>query len=122
MQIIPIIRSSDLARSIDFYTHVLDFAPTYPQDSPAEFPFSLSSNGATIQLSHEGHFRTPLNVFLDSPAEVDALFDKYVGRGLNHDYPDSPVHSSPLDQTWGSREFYVNDPDGNTLRFCAWYK
>jgi len=21
------------------------------------------------------------------------------------------------DQTWGTREFYVGDPDGNTLRF-----
>jgi uncharacterized glyoxalase superfamily protein PhnB len=25
----------------------------------------------------------------------------------------------PLDQTWGMREFYVHDPDGNTLRFSA---
>jgi len=24
---------------------------------------------------------------------------------------------SPVDQTWGTREFYVTDPDGNTLRF-----
>ena len=31
--------------------------------------------------------------------------------------PNSPVHESPIDQTWGTREFYVDDPDGNTLRF-----
>lgn len=29
----------------------------------------------------------------------------------------SPVHQAPVDQTWGWREFYVTDPDGNTLRF-----
>lgn len=29
----------------------------------------------------------------------------------------SPVHEGPIDQTWGTREFYVDDPDGNTLRF-----
>jgi hypothetical protein len=23
----------------------------------------------------------------------------------------------PTDQTWGNREMYVQDPDGNTLRF-----
>ena len=23
----------------------------------------------------------------------------------------------PIDQSWGTREFYVDDPDGNTLRF-----
>jgi hypothetical protein len=32
--------------------------------------------------------------------------------------PESPVHNSPVDQTWGAREFYVNDPAGNTLRFA----
>lgn len=121
MRVIPIIKSSDLRRSLDFYTRVLDFTPTYPLDSPTDFPFSLSNAGVTIQLSHEGNFRTPINLLLDSPDEVDALFAKYVSRGLNHDYPDSPVHRGPLDQTWGTREFYVNDPDGNTLRFCACY-
>jgi hypothetical protein len=27
------------------------------------------------------------------------------------------VHEGPIDQTWGTREFYVEDLDGNTLRF-----
>lgn len=33
--------------------------------------------------------------------------------------PDSPqgVHEGPINQSWGTREFYVDDPDGNTLRF-----
>ena len=33
--------------------------------------------------------------------------------------PDAPkvVHEGPVDQTWNTREFYVEDPDGNTLRF-----
>jgi hypothetical protein len=29
----------------------------------------------------------------------------------------SPVHEGPVNQTWGNREFYVTDEDGNTLRF-----
>lgn len=29
----------------------------------------------------------------------------------------SMVHEGPIDQSWGTREFYVDDPDGNTLRF-----
>jgi hypothetical protein len=28
-----------------------------------------------------------------------------------------PVHRGPVDQTWGIREFYVTDADGNMLRF-----
>jgi hypothetical protein len=35
--------------------------------------------------------------------------------------PEAPtmVHEGPIDQTWGTREFYVDDPDGNTLRFVG---
>jgi len=50
---------------------------------------------------------------------VDALFAKYKDRGLDTSAKlDSPVHQGPVDQTWGRRELYVTDPDGNTLRFC----
>lgn len=27
------------------------------------------------------------------------------------------LEEGPVNQTWGMREFYVRDPDGNTLRF-----
>jgi hypothetical protein len=32
--------------------------------------------------------------------------------------PESPIHTAPVDQTWGLREFAVTDPDGNGLCFC----
>jgi hypothetical protein len=32
------------------------------------------------------------------------------------------VHEGPLDQTWGTREFYVDDPDGNTIRFVQGFR
>ena len=52
--------------------------------------------------------------------DVDALFARYRARGLViPDRPESPVHQGPLDQTWGTREWYVDDPDGNTVRFVG---
>ena len=42
--------------------------------------------------------------------DVDDLFRELSGRGV-------PIELSPTDQTWGNREMYVNDPDGNSLRF-----
>ncbi len=38
--------------------------------------------------------------------------------------PDSPceVHEGPLDQGCGTREFYVEDPHGNTLLFMKGLK
>jgi hypothetical protein len=50
--------------------------------------------------------------------DVDGLFSEYVERGPDTTgHGDSPVHRGPLNQTWGIREFYVTDADGNTLRF-----
>jgi hypothetical protein len=50
--------------------------------------------------------------------DVDKLFHKYIQRGLVTPHKEnSPVHESPINQTWGMREFYVTDDDGNTLRF-----
>lgn len=41
---------------------------------------------------------------------VDALHAEFVDRGV-------PIHIEPTDQTWGMREMYVRDPDGNSVRF-----
>jgi hypothetical protein len=49
--------------------------------------------------------------------DLDALFQQFLSRGLVPPDRDSPVHHGPVNQTWGTREFYVDDPDGNTLRF-----
>jgi uncharacterized glyoxalase superfamily protein PhnB len=49
--------------------------------------------------------------------DVDTLFRTFLARGLTPAKPESPVHQGPTDQTWGTREFYVDDPDGNTLAF-----
>ncbi len=50
--------------------------------------------------------------------DINQQFAKYVQRGLDTSgRENSPVHQGPLNQTWGNREFYVTDVDGNTLRF-----
>lgn len=116
MKIIPVIRCSDLPRSIAFYTRTLDFELKEPGDpSPV---VDLVHGDAELQLSvlrGDGVFGCAINVRVD---DVDALFAKYLARGLDTSgHEDSPVHRGPVDQTWGMRELYVTDPDGNTLRF-----
>jgi catechol 2,3-dioxygenase-like lactoylglutathione lyase family enzyme len=53
--------------------------------------------------------------------DVDAVFRRVRARGLktpgDPDVPAQEVHQGPLDQTWGTREFYVEDPDGHSVRF-----
>jgi len=117
--IIPTVRSGDIDRSIAFYTGVLDFdlRGRWPAGGDPSFAI-LTRGGDTLYLSShagDGVFGQAVVVLA---ADVDDLFATFCARGLDLSAkPDSPVHQAPLDQTWGTREFYVNDPDGNTLRF-----
>jgi len=40
----------------------------------------------------------------------DALHAEFVGKGVR-------IDTGPVDQTWGTREMYVKDADGNSIRF-----
>ena len=122
MKIVPVIKSSDLQRSLDFYTEVLDFEHKWPGDKGREMAngvIDLVRDGAELQLSRhsgDGVFGSVNRVFVD---DVDERYETFRRRGLNTTQrPESPIHTAPVDQTWGLREFAVADPDGNNLCFC----
>lgn len=118
MKIVPILRCRDMAEAVAFYTDVLGFE-MWPGDTVECTHVDMLLGDAQIQLSSsEGVPGVAVNVEVD---EIDELFKRFVERGLSvPNDPDSPVHNGPIDQTWGFREFYVNDPSGNTLRFRKW--
>lgn len=122
MKIVPVVRCSDLQRSIAFYTATLDFErrwPGYEDRERASGVVDLTRDGADLQLSRhagDGVFGSVNRLFVD---DVDERCATFRARGLDTTLrPDSPVHTAPIDQTWGLREFAVTDPDGNSLLFC----
>ena len=122
MKIVPVIRSRDLAKSVAFYTSVLDFERMWPGEEARETAngvVDLARAGAQLQLSlhaGDGVFGSVNRIVVD---DVDERFTTFRARGLDSTQrPDSPVHTAPVDQTWGLREFVVTDPDGNHLCFC----
>ena len=118
MKLIPLLRCKNLPAAVHFYTIVLDFTLKYPDNPPNEWVTALTHGDAELLLaSKDGIPRIALYIHV---YDVDAVFAKYVSRGLIvPDRPESPVHRHPIDQTWGLREFYIDDPDGNTLRFAT---
>ena len=118
MKTVPLLRCKDLRETIFFYTTILDFTVSFVNESDGEWVLGLINDDAELLLaSMDGTPRIAL--YLKVP-NVDSIFKNYVDRGLVvPNNPDSPVHNSPIDQTWGLREFYVNDPSGNTLRFAT---
>ncbi len=105
--------------AIRHYTEVLDFVITWPEDTAESPVVDLGHEHTELQLTtHESEhlFGSVANIWVP---DVDSLFAEYKKRGLNTSGKlHSPVHQGPVDQTWGRREFYVTDADGNTLRFC----
>ena len=114
---IPIFRCASMGDSIRFYTQVLDFE-LFADASADDWVVPLRNGDAALLLTClEGDqvARVNVNVLVE---DVDFLFKKYTQRGLDQSHrTESPVHLGPTNQTWGSREFYVTDSDGNTLRF-----
>lgn len=123
MTIVPVIKTTNLDRSLRFYTEVLDFTWRFPEQSQQETANGvalLTMDGATLQLSRhagDGAFGSLTRIFV---TDVDERFRTFRARGLDTTRrPESPIHTAPVDQTWGLREFSVTDPDGNGLCFCA---
>lgn len=121
MAIIPTVRCSSMRTSLAFYTGVLDFEAVDGNDDLHDPSYTvLSRDGDRLILSShrgDGEFGQAIVVTTDN---VDELARKFRQRGLHTPgNPDNPehVHEGPIDQSWGTREFYVDDPDGNTLRF-----
>ena len=121
MAIIPTVRCRDMRAALAFYTRVLDFVRVDGDDALDDPSFSALARGrdCIFLSSHrgDGEFGQAIAVLTD---DVDALFREFKRRGLvTPGNPASPqmVHEGPIDQSWGTREFYVDDPDGNTLRF-----
>jgi len=125
MAIIPTVRCKNMKTSVAFYTGVLDFESVGGDEDLADPSHSVLSRGEDqlILSSHrgDGEFGQAVVVTTD---DVDAVFRKFRERGLRTPgNPNAPehVHEGPIDQSWGTREFYVDDPDGNTLRFVQDY-
>ncbi len=117
--LIPTFTVRDIREAIAFYTTVLDFECAFVMNEDAPFYAGLARDGDELHLSLNTGARPAGHcsaiVVCD---DVDALFASFKTRGLSvPTRPDSPVHEGPLDQTWGTREVYIDDPSGNTLCF-----
>jgi uncharacterized glyoxalase superfamily protein PhnB len=117
MKLIPTLKCNDIHDSLEFYTRVLGFIVKFSHAQEGQIMYvGIEKDGCEIHLSgHEGGLGSIIYVEVE---EVDNLFRELIARGLdNSRKKESPVHQGPTDQSWGMREFYVDDPGGNTLRF-----
>ncbi len=108
-----------MRKAIHHYTVIMDFIMTCPNDTQDSPVVDLGHEETELQVTtieSDRLFGSVVYVYVE---DVDAMFKKLMDRGLDiSSKGHSPVHLGPVDQTWGRREFYVTDEDGNTIRFC----
>jgi len=114
--LIPVVCVTDMARAIDFYTRILDFEHRGTWPAAGHPSYSVVVRDASeLHLSNYPSDCVGQSVVV-RVADVDAIHRDVTARGLDQSHrSESPVHLGPTDQTWGTREFYATDPDGNTV-------
>jgi len=111
---VPIVHVSESIVAEAFYCGALGFEKRFAyRPSPAADPcyMGVQRDGAVLHLSSfsgDSVAGTAVYVRVDN---VDALHAEFTAKGIAIALP-------PTDQTWGNREMYLRDADGNCIRFA----
>ena len=115
---IPVFCVRSLEEALPFYRDTLGFAVHGASPDVESFYTILSLNGEEFHLQQAFSDNGSGHSAIIRVDDVDAAFAALNARGYRPpNRPESPVHCGPVDQSWGTREFYVDDPSGNTLCF-----
>lgn len=113
--VVPVISITDSARAEDYYSRVLGFTRTflYQADPQRTDPcyFGMERDGVALHLESYRPDRAGIAGVFFWVEDVNALYQEFIARGATIQLP-------PTDQTWGTREIHVRDPDGNVLGFA----
>jgi catechol 2,3-dioxygenase-like lactoylglutathione lyase family enzyme len=117
--LIPVLIVRDISEAITFLTQLLDFELAFASPEEAPFYAVLTRGSDELHLNltpAHGRFGGASVIILSD--DVDMLLTRFKARGLSlPTRANSPVHEGPVDQSWGTREVYIDDPSGNTLVF-----
>ena len=113
---IPLLHVSDSAGAAEFYCKRLGFQMEFAHrgDEAKADPcyMGIERDGVWMHLSSfsgDGVSGGVVNLLVE---DVDDLHAEFVAKGASIDL-------EPVDQTWGTREMYVKDADGNCVRFMS---
>jgi uncharacterized glyoxalase superfamily protein PhnB len=111
---IPVLHVRRSGVAEEFYCNWLGFrrkfAYRFDEAQPDPCYLGLIRDGVTLHLSSFAGDGVSGGVVFLVVEDVDRLHTELVAKGV-------PIALAPTNQSWGNREMYVDDPDGNSLRF-----
>lgn len=116
-QVCPVLETTDVARSVEFYCQRLGFTLEWAFGTP-ESAASVQRKqwqplGVSIRFTRVAH--EPLarpGALAITVSDVDLVYAELLAAGVE-------VQAPPQDQPWGLRELTLLDCDGNRLRFIG---
>ena len=113
---IPVLHVSRIADAEEFYCNQLGFRQTfaYRFDDRQSDPcyMGLIRDDARLHISSFSGDAVSGGVVFLVVDDVDALYAELKPKNVT-------IELEPTDQTWGNREMYVHDLDGNSIRFVS---
>jgi uncharacterized glyoxalase superfamily protein PhnB len=111
---VPLLHITNASAAEHFYCNLLGFRIEFENSAGgAERDpcyMGIRRDGAYLHLSsHRGDGVTGAAVVIRCD-DVDVLYAEFVGKKV-------AIHIAPVDQTWGTRELCVRDPDRNSICF-----
>jgi catechol 2,3-dioxygenase-like lactoylglutathione lyase family enzyme len=104
----PILFSTNVKRSLQFYTEVLGFDESWEWGDPTDFGGVVKDDVEIFFcLNGQGNPNTWLAIIVD---DVDQYYEDIRAKGAN-------ILSPPESHEWNMREILVQDPDGHVIRF-----
>jgi len=114
MSAIPVLHVRRAAVAEEFYCGRLGFRRrfAYRSDDARTDPcyMGLEREGVWLHVSSFSGDGVAGGVVFLTVEDVDALHAELAAKGV-------AVDTGPVEQTWGNREMYVKDADGNSIRF-----
>ncbi len=111
---VPVISVSNSARAEDYYCRILGFEKksAYRPDIGKIDPcyLAIARDDVWLHLESFRPDRAGLNGAFIWVTDVDRLHEELSARG-------AIIRLAPTNQTWGTRELHISDPDGNVLGF-----
>jgi len=111
---IPVLHVNSSLVAEEFYCKRLGFIQQFvyriDDTKPDPCYMGLRRDDAWLHVSSFSGDGIPGSVVYIVVDDVDKLHDECLQKNVNIDL-------KPTDQTWGNREMYLKDPDGNSIRF-----
>jgi catechol 2,3-dioxygenase-like lactoylglutathione lyase family enzyme len=110
---IPVLHAASSAAAEEFYCGRLGFTQAFayrPFGGADPCYMGLTRDNVEVHVSSFSGDGVAGGVVFLGVEDLDALHKELKAKGV-------VIDLEPTDQSWGNREMYVHDPDGNSIRF-----